>query len=110
MTKEKKLADGWQLGFAMAACFMFTFVCSYLKILGLIKWSWWIITIPTLAIPVLIILFIIYAAVDIWLIGRSIDKDINDITKLLKKRKEAQLQRKKDERIAKLKKLDENAE
>ena len=49
MSKEKKLEleDGWQIGFTIAGCFVFSMITGFLKVVGVINWSNWIILCPT---------------------------------------------------------------
>jgi len=55
MAKEKKLDDGWQIGFTIAGCFLSAFVMFFLKGAGVIGWSWWIVCSP---------LFVFYVGID----------------------------------------------
>ena len=92
--------------------FMAAFPLAYMKLAGIISWSWWIIWLPWVGLfigmPALCILLLILMPILDWSLDRSIKKSnkrIEQINKLMplylkKKRRE--------ERIAKLKKIDEH--
>lgn len=61
---SKKLEEGWQMGFTIAGCFLFSFIVSFLKIAGIVGWPWYIVWAPTLLVLVLITIGLLYIIIE----------------------------------------------
>lgn len=83
MTKEKKLDDGWQLGFSIAGGFMFSLVTALLKSMSIINWSYWIICAPLILIGLFVFGMLCQLAYWDLTADRDSKKDTEDTDKLL---------------------------